>query len=51
MQVSSVWGAYREQLVQHPELTFTATVRHLCCAIRKLAAHTPPAEASGARSS
>ena len=40
-------GDYREQLAQNPELTFTATVGHLCCAIRKLAAHTPPSEAKG----
>ena len=40
-QVAKVSGAYREQLAQHPDLTFTATVRELCCAIRKLAAHTP----------
>jgi hypothetical protein len=31
---------------QNTDLTFTATVRHLCCAIRKLAAHTPPEEAA-----
>ena len=39
-------GGHREALAQHPEVTFTATVRHLCCAIRKLAAHTPPEEAN-----
>ena len=44
-QVAAVSGRYREEMAQHPSLTFTATVRHLCCAIRKLAAHTPPDEA------
>lgn len=45
-EISKIDGIYREQLAQHPELTFTATIRHLCRAIRKLAAHTLPEEAT-----
>ena len=45
-EVSKVEGVFREQLAQHPELTFTATVRHLCCAIRKLSALTLPEDAT-----
>ena len=46
-EVSKATGAFRDRLAQHPELTFTATVRHLCRAIRKLAAHCPSEEATG----
>ena len=34
----SLSGNYRIQVAKHAGITFTATVRHLCCAIRKLAA-------------
>mmetsp|Transcript_32106 Transcript_32106/g.64045 ORF Transcript_32106/g.64045 Transcript_32106/m.64045 type:complete len:226 (-) Transcript_32106:87-764(-) len=40
-QVSSLHGSIREHISQHVDVTFTATVRHLCCAIRKLGAITP----------
>jgi hypothetical protein len=37
-QVSTVVGSSREKLVTNATLTFTATLRHICCGIRKLAA-------------
>ena len=45
-QVSALAATHREGLTQDADFTYTATVRHLCCAIRKLAAHTPPEEAN-----
>lgn len=41
-QICNLTGAYRVQLAKHAGLTFTATVSHLCRAIRKLAATTVP---------
>jgi hypothetical protein len=41
-----VHGEYRSALARDTNLTFMATVGHLCRAIRKLAAVTTPAEAS-----
>lgn len=45
-EVAQVTDEYREYLATHPDITFTATVRHLCWAIRKLAAHMPRSEAT-----
>eukprot|EP00966_Prymnesium_polylepis_P098392 2278515-Prymnesium_polylepis.1 len=44
-QVAGVSGEFRKSLAMNPGLTFTATVSHICSAIRKLAAHTSPDEA------
>ena len=44
--ISGVQDEYRKALAQDPALTFASTVRHLCRAIRKLAAVTTPAEAA-----
>ena len=44
-QIAWLTGAYREQIAKHAGVTFTATVQHLCRAIRKLAAITMPWEA------
>ena len=37
-QISTVQGSSREKLVTNATLTLTATLRHICCGIRKLAA-------------
>jgi len=39
-------GGFRRMLATHPEATYTATVSHLCRAIRKLSAIALPEEAS-----
>ena len=44
-QVGRLEGKIRKQLAAHPNLTFAATVAHLCSAIRKLAAVATDAEA------
>jgi len=44
-QAFSMSGALRAELAMHAGHTFTATVRHLCCGIRKLAAVSTPEEA------
>jgi len=36
-EVGKLTGAFRTKMARHPELTFAATTRHLCRAIRKLA--------------
>ena len=45
-QVSRLSGAFREELIHHPGLTFSATVGHLCSGIRKLSAITSEEEAT-----
>ena len=45
-QISSLTGAFREELAHHAGLTFAATVGHICRAIRKLAAVATPEEAT-----
>lgn len=42
--VAKLHGAHRAGLARHPQLTFAATIRHLCSAIRKLAAVSSPDE-------
>ena len=37
-QIAGLTGAHRREMARHPGLTFSATVGHLCNAIRKLAA-------------
>jgi len=44
--VSQLSGGFRDSVAKDPSLTFAATVRHLCRAIRKLAAVATPAETS-----
>lgn len=46
-QASALHDGFRQQLAQHPDITFSATTRQLCQAIRKLAAITLPEEANG----
>ena len=41
-QISKLTGELRTQMARHPALTFTATIGHICRAIRKLAAVEPP---------
>ena len=41
-QLGRVTGTFRAHMARHAGLTFTATVGHLCWALRKLAAVTPP---------
>jgi hypothetical protein len=45
-QIAPLSGRYREQIAQHAQLSFAATVAHICRAIRKLAAVTTPEEAA-----
>ena len=45
-QISQLTGAHRREMARHPRLTFSATVGHLCNAIRKLAVVATPEEAS-----
>ena len=44
--ISGVNQALRMHMVEHPRLTYVATVGHLCSVIRKLAAIATPEEAS-----
>ena len=44
-QVALLRGQIRRDTVHSPALTFSATIGHICSAIRKLAAATDPAEA------
>ena len=36
-EIGKLTGEFRRHMARHPELTFAATTRHLCRAIRKLA--------------
>ena len=45
-QIAWLTGEFRVQLAKHTSLTFTATISHVCRAIRKLAAVATPEEAS-----
>ena len=45
-QIANLKGSHRLAITRHAELTFSATVAHLCAAIRKLAAVTTREEAS-----
>jgi hypothetical protein len=45
-QVSNLTGRFRKQVIEHPGLTFAATVGNIYKAIRKLAAIATPEEAS-----
>ena len=44
-QIAPLTDDFRRKVAQHPDLTFSATVGHICRAIRKLAAVTTPEEA------
>lgn len=44
-QLASLRGDFRTQLAQHADFTFSATVGHLCHAIRKLTSVATPQEA------
>ena len=44
-QIGALSGRVRDIVAQHPEITFAATVGHLCRAIRKIAAVSTPEEA------
>ena len=44
-EISSLTSSFRQRVATHPGLTFTATVRHICSGIRKLAAVAEPEEA------
>lgn len=44
--MSNLSGRFRLSLAQNPSLTFTATIGHICRAIRKLAAVATPEEAT-----
>jgi len=46
-QVSSLRGEHRRTLARHPTLSFSATVGHICRAIRKLSAVATPEESEG----
>jgi len=43
-QIATLTGRYRAAILRHADLTFCATVTHLCAAIRKLAAVSSPEE-------
>lgn len=43
-QISGLHGVFREAVARDPNLTFAASVGHICHAIRKLAAISTPAE-------
>ena len=45
-QVAGLSGRYREAIARHAEVTFTATIGHLCRAVRKLAAVATHEEAA-----
>ena len=45
-QIGRLTGIHREAMARNPVLTFTATIGHLCSAIRKLAAVATPDEVS-----
>ena len=45
-EIGNLAGGFRRLVATHPAATFTATVAHLCRAIRKLSAITLPEEAS-----
>ena len=45
-QVSKLSGDFRDELIQHPGLTFSATVGHICSGIRKLSAVATEDEAT-----
>ena len=45
-QISTLTGDHRKAMANHAGLTFAATVRHICCGIRKLAAVVTPEEAT-----
>ena len=45
-QVSKLSGAFRQELIQHPLLTFSETVRLICSGIQKLSAMATDEEAS-----
>ena len=45
-EIGKLSGMHRQAMARHPGLTFTATVAHICAAIRKLAAVATPEEAT-----
>lgn len=45
-QIAHLQGAFRSELAHHAGLSFAATVRHIVCAVRKLAAVATPEESS-----